>query len=156
MLYGLRSDTPLPDLDRLAALLDKHASPALRERTAARLLEIARRLDTPADLLPALGRVTEQAGVRDRLVSTARDKQRSVAARAQALRLLSRRTTAAELFPLLGLALDEQEDLSLRELSVERVGETKSSEALPGLLMLTGDRGHARLRSRPPRTAARA
>lgn len=147
LLEGLTSDVPLPDVLRVSDLLDRHATPALRERSAARLLDIARHLRTPAGLLPALGRFSDQAGVRELLVATARDKSRSVPDRAQALTLLSHHATESELLPLLGLALDEQEHLALRELAVMRAGETGSGEALPGLLILVGDRSHARLRT---------
>jgi len=147
LLHGLRSDVPLPDLVRLSVLLDRHATPALRAETASRLLDISAHLHTPQGLLPALGHFAEQPGVRQRLVATARDKARSVEDRAEALTLLEGHATAAELLPLLGLALDEREEVTLRELAVTRAGETGSSEALPGLLMLVGDRRHERLRT---------
>ncbi len=147
LLAGLQSHVPLPDLRRVSVLLDRHASPALRERTATRLLDIARQLQTPEGLLPTLGRFADRAGVRQLLVATARNKSRNVADRAQALTLLLHHTTESEVLPLLGLALDPQEPLALRELSVMRAGETGSSEALPGLLILVGDRNHARLRT---------
>lgn len=147
LLDGLRSDLPITNIVRLARLLDQHASKDARAACAAKLLDIAQHLGVPQPMLPALGLFADQKSVRERLIATAQDGSRATSARAEALTLLARRTTASELLPLLGLALDDDEPLSLRELAVTRAGETGSSEALPGLLLLTSDRSHARLRS---------
>lgn len=146
LLTGLRNDVPLTDLVRVSALLDRHADEAARSSASAQLLQIARAQQTPTAILAALGHFAEQPAVREQLVAIARDKTRAISDRAEALSLLTNHVSSPELLPMLGLALDEQDSLSLRELAVERVGETRSSEALPGLLMLLGDRAHARLR----------
>ncbi len=146
LLSGLRSDVPLSDIARISALLHRHADQAARGRAATRLLDIAHSLQTPPALLHALGDFADQPNVRALLLAIAQDKARSEIDRADALRLLTSHMTAHELLPVLSLALDESQSLALREIAVVRAGETRSSEALPGLLMLLGDRTHARLR----------
>ncbi len=146
MLAGLRSDVALTDIARLSMLLDRHADADARAKAAKLLLQVARKLDTPPSLLPALGHFADQKDVRTLLVTIARDKARSITDRAQGLTLLHAHMGSDELMPVLNLALDEQEGLTLRELATSRAGETHSGEALPGLLMLLGDRTHARLR----------
>jgi hypothetical protein len=99
-----------------------------------------------AHVMPALGRFADQSEVRARFVTIARDASALLSDRSLALTLLEGHTTSQELTALLALALDANEEMALRELAVERVGDTRSTEAVPLLLTLASERTHSKLR----------
>jgi hypothetical protein len=99
-------------------------------------------------LLPALGRFSDQPAARARLVQIAEQASFDESDRAQAFTLLQGRVDEAQVPALVRIALDDKTPLSLRELALERAGETRSRELLPSLLVLTTDHLHQGLRQK--------
>jgi hypothetical protein len=134
---------------REVARRDLHASAGAEqaEQIEARVNAL-RSTSLTQHVMPALGRFADQSEVRARFVAVARDRAVELHDRMLALTLLEGRTTSQELTALLALALDVNEDASLRELAIARAGDTRSSEAVPLLLTLASERTHSKIRHR--------
>lgn len=99
-------------------------------------------------LLPALGRLADQPAARARLLQIAQAPDYPAVERTLAFSLLQGRIAAVDLPALVELALDNKQPDELREVAIERAGETRSRELLPTLLILVSERTRASLRQR--------
>jgi hypothetical protein len=151
---SLRQTLSASELTRLTDSVAKHGGPAARALAAARWIEIEgahralpeRRAELAAHALPSLGRFVEVEPARKRLLAIAGDRTIAPGERKLALELLRGNVRADDLSVLADIVLDTQAELALRELSLARVGETRSTDALPTLLSLAADRANRSLR----------
>lgn len=166
LIAALRESHAAESAARIAAAVHRHAAPEQRAGAAERLiaLEKSYRARSPADgagaagllaerelsrsFLPALGLFADQPAARARLVQIARQDEISAAQRGQALELLQGRAGEGELAALLELAQRPAAPREVRLAALARAGETRSRDALPGLLIVMANRDDPELRMR--------
>jgi hypothetical protein len=133
---------------RLTDTVAKYASPSTRTAAAAKIVAVEQAYRSTPNreaalaeyALPALGRFVDTAGARARLVSIAADTRIQLAQRSLALELVRGHVGAEDVEVLSTIALDESAPLELRLRALDRIGDTRAQQALPGLLTLSGSR----------------
>lgn len=145
---SVRPELAAKSLTRLADTIERHADPRMRALAAGKIVEVERayraRPGSAGDLrdhaLPALGRFADHEVARARLVAIATDRALPGEERAQALGLLQGRAQRSDLGALADVVLEPEQPLGLRELSLARILELATSEALPTLTLLMAER----------------
>lgn len=133
---------------RLTDTVAKYADPSTRTAAAAKIVAVEQAYRKAENqqtalaeyALPALGRFVDTEGARARLVSIAADTHIELAQRSLALELVRGHVQNEDVAALSSIALDDGAPLELRLRALDRVGDTRAREALPGLLTLVASR----------------